>query len=94
MDLRLLSAVRRAAAAGGAPAWSEQGGRRRRVERRESEIVRFLFPDGTVAQRDALMHDLLDGGVESKDLLSLEAVVEGLGRVPKKVWAESAANRA
>ena len=52
-----------------------------------ARIAAFLFPAGTVAQRDARMRGLLDN-MESQELMTLESVVDGLKRVPKKVWNE------
>jgi O-antigen/teichoic acid export membrane protein len=80
---RLVAAVRRAAAKGGAPIPPRKG--RWASEERDSEIAEYLFPEGTVAQRDAGMRRLLSRG-GSRELMALDAVVDGLSRVPGKAW--------
>jgi O-antigen/teichoic acid export membrane protein len=81
---RLVAAVRRAAAKGGAPVPIPK--RADGPGRHDARIAEFLFPEGTVAQRDARMRGLLSGGVRGKELVALEAVVEGLARAPERAW--------
>jgi O-antigen/teichoic acid export membrane protein len=81
---RLVAAVRRAAAKGGAPVPTPR--RREGSGERDALIAQFLFPQGTAAQRDARMRGLISGGVRGKELVALEAVVEGLAKVPEEAW--------
>lgn len=86
---QLVAAVRRAARKGGTPVGAGDSGEGRGA--RDARIAAFLFPTGTAAQRDAGMRGLLSGGLPGEELLALEAVVEGLSRIPRKVWDQQAA---
>ena len=80
---RMVAAVRRAARKGGAPVPIKRRGEI--IATHDERIAEFLFPEGTVARNDARMRSLLDD-LPSEELLALEAVVDGLSRVPRKVW--------
>ncbi len=80
---RLVAAVRRAARKGGTPVPIKR--RNEIIATHDERIAEFLFPEGTVARNDARMRSLLDD-LPSEELLALEAVVDGLSRVPKRVW--------
>ncbi len=84
---RLVAAVRRAAKKGGMPVPTRRGGGKGDAGPHDARIAEFLFPAGTVAQRDARMRRLLDD-MGGQELMTLESVVDGLKRVPKKVWSE------
>jgi hypothetical protein len=86
IGLQLVAAVRRAAREGGTPVPEPDDGEE--GDARDSSIADFLFPTGTAAQRDAGMRGLLSGGLRGEELLTLEAVVDGLSRIPRKVWKE------
>jgi O-antigen/teichoic acid export membrane protein len=84
----VVGALRRAAAKGGAPIQEGKKAARRwgTPAARDAVIAEYLFPEGTVAQRDAHMRRLLDEGVRSDELMALEAVLTDLENAPKKVW--------
>jgi O-antigen/teichoic acid export membrane protein len=84
----VVSALRRAAAEGGVPIREGKKAARRwgSPAERDAVIAGYLFPEGTVAQRDSHMRKLLDEGVRSDELMALEAVLDGLASAPKKAW--------
>jgi len=85
---RVVGALRRAAAEGGAPIREGKKAVRRwgSPAERDAVIAEYLFPTGTVAQRDAHMRKLLDEGVRSDELMALEAILDGLANAPGSAW--------
>ena len=81
-------ALRRAASEGGTPIMEGKKGARRwgSPEQRDANIAAYLFPEGTVARRDAEMRRLTAEGVRSDELMALESVLDELARAPRKAW--------
>ncbi|MGI8461315.1 MAG: lipopolysaccharide biosynthesis protein [Solirubrobacterales bacterium] len=86
----VVGALRRAAESGGTPIREGKKAARRwgSPEERDAEIAGYLFPEGTVAQRDSTMRKLLAEGVRSDELMELEAILNALENAPRKVWKE------
>jgi O-antigen/teichoic acid export membrane protein len=84
----VVAALRRAAAEGGTPIVEGKKAARRwgSPEQRDANIAAYLFPQGTVAQRDAEMRRLTAEGVRSDELMALESVLEGLASAPREAW--------
>jgi hypothetical protein len=84
----VVAALRRAADEGGAPIREGMKAARRwgSPEERDAVIAEYLFPEGTVAQRDAKMRTLLGEGVRSDELMALEAVLTELENAPGGAW--------
>ncbi|HEX6117608.1 MAG TPA: oligosaccharide flippase family protein [Solirubrobacterales bacterium] len=84
----VVGALRRAADEGGTPIREGKKAARRwgSPEERDAVIADYLFPEGTVAQRDAHMRRLLDEGVRSDELMALESVLTDLQGAPGKAW--------
>jgi O-antigen/teichoic acid export membrane protein len=84
----VVAALRRAAAEGGTPIVEGKKAARRwgSPEQRDANIAAYLFPQGTVAQRDAEMRRLTAEGVRSDELMALESVLEGLASAPRAAW--------
>ncbi len=84
----VVTALRRAAANGGTPIQEGKKAARRwgSPEERDANIAGYLFPEGTVAQRDAKMRTLLSEGVRTDELMALEAVLTELENAPSKAW--------
>jgi O-antigen/teichoic acid export membrane protein len=85
---RVVAALRRAAAEGGSPIVEGKKAARRwgSPAQRDANIAEYLFPEGTVAQRDAQMRRLTAEGVRSDELMALESVLDGLANAPREVW--------
>jgi hypothetical protein len=91
----VVGALRRAADEGGAPIIEGKKAARRwgSPEERDEVIAEYLFPKGTVAQRDAHMRRLLEEGVRSDELMALEAVLTDLENAPGDAWKGGGAAR-
>jgi hypothetical protein len=87
----VVGALRRAADEGGTPVREGKKAARRwgSPEDRDAVIADYLFPEGTVAQRDAQMRKLLDEGVRSDELMALESILTDLQAAPGKAWKGS-----
>lgn len=87
----VVGALRRAASEGGTPVIEGKKGARRwgTPEQRDANIAEYLFPEGTVAQRDAQMRKLTSEGVRSDELMALELVLDELANAPRKAWKGS-----
>ena len=75
---RLVRALRRVGARGGIPVELETS--------KDAAIARYLFENDPTAVRNAVMRTLLDAGVDSNDLRTLEDLVTHLGRAPDDAW--------
>ena len=84
----MVGALRRAADEGGTPVIEGKKAARAwgSPEERDAVIADYLFPEGTVAQRDAHMRRLLDEGVRSDELMALESVLTDLQDAPGQAW--------
>jgi O-antigen/teichoic acid export membrane protein len=84
----VVAALRRAAAEGGTPIVEGKKAARRwgSPAQRDANIAAYLFPEGTVARRDAEMRRLTAEGVRSDELMALEAVLENLASAPREAW--------
>ncbi len=87
----VVGALRRAAAEGGTPIIEGKKGARRwgSPEQRDANIAAYLFPEGTVARRDAEMRRLTAEGVRSDELMALESVLDDLAGAPRKAWKDA-----
>ena len=84
----VVGALRRAADEGGTPIREGKKAARRwgSPAERDSVIAGYLFPEGTVARRDAHMRRLLDEGVRSDELMALESILTDLQSAPGDAW--------
>ena len=84
----VVGALRRAAEEGGTPIIEGKKAARRwgSPSERDEVIAGYLFPEGTVAQRDAHMRRLLEEGVRSDELMALESVLTDLQAAPGGAW--------